>query len=186
MPEEPKECIVMMAKEIKQEQSRYSSRSRFASLSDDYSIGDSTPEVKNDATATKSLSPVVVYIDSCAPRGVTSRKDAIVRITNSNPRINLRGVGGIVTVEAIVTIGYYVYATGSDKLHYFEVEDCLYSPDARAELYPTRASFLQASRTHHFDPLCHIQFANGIKVPFESTEGGYKLNAFYGGTPKQR
>ena len=71
MPEEPRECVVMMAKEIKQEQSRYSSKSRFASLSEDYSIGDFTPEVGNDETATRNLSPVVVYIDSCAPRGVT-------------------------------------------------------------------------------------------------------------------
>ena len=151
-----------------------------------YAFPANTEIISTDSTVASGLTPVTVYVDSCAPRGVTSRKDAIVKVTNSSPSMNLRGVGGVVPVEAVVTIGYYVPVIGSERLHYFEVEDCLYCPAAQAELYPTRASFVQANRTHHFEPLCHIQCADGTQVPFDSTERGYKINAFYGPPPMKQ
>ena len=126
--------------------------------------------------------PVKVYVDTCAPRGICSKKEAIVEVTERSPNIKLRGVGGVVDVEAIVTIGYYMKTRDGD-LYYVQIKECLYCPDAQAELYPTRAAFQQLNCSHHFDDLCFIHFADGTRVHFEDTANGYLVDAFYGPPP---
>ena len=106
-------------------------------------------------------------------------------MTNTSPRIKLRGVGGVVDVVAVVTIGYYMRCRDG-VLKYFCVKDCLYCPEAQAELYPTRAAFEQLNSSHHFDDLCFIQFTDGSRVPFQSTTRGYKVDAFYGKPPSMQ
>ena len=130
------------------------------------------------------LRPVTINVDSMAPQGVTARRDGIVKIQEEWPNLRLRGVGGVVPVEALVTVGIYFYPVGSEKLCYIEIADFLYAPKAEVELYPTRAAFMQLAATHHFDDVCEIHFPDGIRLPFMSTPQGYMFKAFYGGMNK--
>ena len=70
-------------------------------------------------------------------------RDAIVRVRQMHPPLTLAGVGGDVRVTAIVDVGLYLPIEGSTVPKYVELKNYLYVPEAKVELYPTRASHAQ-------------------------------------------
>ena len=137
------------------------------------------------ADQTKGARPTVAWVDSMAPYGVTSCKDAIVRVTDPSPNMQLDMVSGSVQVESIVTVGMWLRTTrGSFK--YIEIPDYQYVPTAEVELYPTQTAYEALGIRHDIDNGT-LTFYDGDVVRFHrlhdpnsGARRGYPLRVWYG------
>ena len=132
--------------------------------------------------ASGGMLAATMWVDTMAPRGVTGTLGAVHRVVRRDPGFKLETLGGLVPVQAVVDMGVYV-RTQAGEFVYLIIPDCLYVPNAKAELYPVLTCFERLGCQHYFDGDAHIRLPGGDRVLIRSTPRGYALDVFYGPQP---
>ncbi|RPG32542.1 MAG: hypothetical protein CBB72_010845 [Muricauda sp. TMED12] len=110
--------------------------------------------------------PLTMWVDTMAPYGVVNTMDAVVRVQDAHPNVNIDQVAGSLAVEAIVTVGLWL------RLHdgtyrYVEVPDFQFVPAATVCLWPVQTAEDACGIKHYFNEgECYMRFPDGAAAQF--------------------